>query len=57
MRNLTNKEVGYVSGAGTYGKPVAGNNRGNVEGRGKGKAKKAAKVKVKTDTETDTDTD
>ncbi len=46
MRHLTNEEVGYVYGAGTYGKPTAGNNKGNVEGRGKAKTKKAKKVKV-----------
>ncbi len=45
MRNLTNEEVGYVYGAGTYGKPTAGNNSHNVEGRGKGKAKKDKKTK------------
>ncbi len=46
MRDLTNEELGHVYGAGTYGKPTAGNNRLNVEGRGKGKAKKAKKIKV-----------
>ncbi len=46
MRDLTNQEVGHVYGAGTYGKPAAGNNSRNVEGRGKGKAKKPEKVKV-----------
>lgn len=46
MRNLTNEEVGHVYGAGTYGRPTAGNNSRNVEGRGKGKTKKAKKVKA-----------